>query len=394
MKTMKYKFLHPIQGFFLMVLCFTFFSLHSIEMFGVIGRVSLAIAVAGISILTVLYLYLAKSIPKIVLYLLLVVLFVVFIYAASCFYSPDPIKAAYRAFQFSLTVVVLLGAYLYGKTSSKGTVVSWLPALSVASMVAIIFLNGSLQLSAAFQNPNALGMSGFILLALGVFGGRGRLSGWVIAFLALVLIFLSGSRASLLAALISLITYCLLPILRTSSSVYASYLIALLAFGFWSVCFVTGLVAEDLMRLADDLSREYLNKRIESGRNLVWEHVLELVVEKPFLGWGGGIDLSDVSEWEYSVHNLFLQVLFQTGLVGLFGVLLMIMLIWIGLFKASETSYGRASASSFIGLLVLQFFEISLFQNNLALSFPIIVLVGFSMGYRERLFKRSDPLIV
>lgn len=117
-------------------------------------------------------------------------------------------------------------------------------------------------------------------------------------------------------------------------------------------------------------------------------------MEKPFFGWGGGIDLSDVSEWEYSVYNLFLQVLFQTGLVGLFGVLLMIMLIWVGLFKASETSYGRASTSSFIGLLVLQFFEISLFQNNLALIFPVVVLVGFSMGYRERLFKRSYPLIV
>lgn len=43
------------------------------------------------------------------------------------------------------------------------------------------------------------------------------------------------------------------------------------------------------MAYFDALSREYFNKRIESGRNEVWSHVVELIKEKPFWGWGGGL---------------------------------------------------------------------------------------------------------
>lgn len=70
----------------------------------------------------------------------------------------------------------------------------------------------------------------------------------------------------------------------------------------------------------------------------------------------------------------------QVGLVGLFGVIFLILILWFGLFSVACDRYGRVAASSFVGLLVVQFFEVSFFQNNLALSLPIMILVGVALG--------------
>ncbi|WP_313477107.1 O-antigen ligase family protein [Stutzerimonas kunmingensis] len=379
----KLGLLSPLQGSFLLVLCFTFFSLHSIETLAFAGRVSLAVSVLGIATLGTLFLYRDRKLPKYLVCLIFVSVAISLMYTTSFFNIYGWQKSVFRGVQVAVTVAVLLCAFLYGKTPQAlfNKCLFWVASFSFIILVVLEFFGG-----AGFQNPNSLGMAGYVLFSFFMFSGRGGFWGWILGLCAIGHIVLSGSRASLLATLAFVITYWAIPFLRRNKNIYIFYLLAFLSLGFFAVLFITGIAAEDWMIAIDGLSQKYFNKRIESGRNEIWAHVMGLIGEKLFFGWGGGVELSDLSNWKYSVHNLYLQVLLQVGLVGLLGIILLIFIVWYGLFEVAEDAFGRVAISSFLGLLALQFFEISLFQNNLALSLPIMVLVGLAMA------KKTTPV--
>lgn len=368
----------PLLGVFLLVLCCGFFSLHSLEVFSLIGRVALAVSVLGITSLGALVLCIERKLPKYLVGLIFISIFIFLIYAISSFNDFDWQKSLFRGIQVAVTAAVLVAAFMYGKASHAmfDRSLYWTALFSL--LVVLVF---SLVFDGfGFQNPNSLGMAAYVLLSIFVFTSRNGFWRWTLSVLAIWLIVWSGSRASLLAAIAFFVTYGAAPLLKKNKSIHLLYMFALFGFGFFAILFVTGVVAEDWLLMADGFSRDHFNKRIESGRNEVWTHVMGLIYEKPFLGWGGGVELSDLSEWEFSVHNLYLQVLLQIGLVGLLGTVTFIFIVWYGLYYVASAPAGRVAISSFTGLLTLQFFEVSLFQNNLALSLPIVVLIGLALG--------------
>lgn len=350
------------------------------EWLGLTGRLGLVTAVMLVSAIAFVCVLRKKYLPRHLLLIITVAVSIFTLYLTSSLNSLAPNIAIYRGGQVVLTVLVLIGAYYFGNSSSIVSFGNWLFSFSVLAIFFLLLSIGYFEAQNVFLNPNTLGMAGYLLLCLTVFGGKQGFARGVISLFALLIVILSGSRASLLACLIFFFTYLFFPIFRRNKFVYYLYIFLILGSGFWVVLFVTGSISEELLGFVDALSREYLNKRIESGRNLVWAHVISLVAEAPYWGWGGGIELSDLSEWEFSVHNLFLQVSLQSGLVGLVLFMLLILVIWGALYGVASNRYARVAASAFAGLLTLQFFEITLFQNNLALSFPIIVIVGLALG--------------
>lgn len=373
----KFRSCSPILGGFLLILCFAFYSLHSFEYFALAGRAALVSSIIGIVVVGGIVLFKTRKLPAYLVWLVYFSMAVFFIYALSSYEW----RSLFRGLQVVITIAIVLSAFLYGAHSSVlfGRLLFWSSFFSLLVLIVFgsLFFEGA---RASFQNANSLGLAGYVLLSLIMFSYGGGFWKWILSLLAVWLIVLSGSRASLLAVLMFFITYWAMPLLRKYQAIFVIYLLLLLGGGFFLILFVTGVVAEDWMAYFDALSREYFNKRIESGRNEVWSHVIELIKEKPFWGWGGGVVLSDLSQWDYSVHNLYLQVLLQVGLVGLFGVIFLILILWFGLFSVACDRYGRVAASSFVGLLVVQFFEVSFFQNNLALSLPIMILVGVALG--------------
>jgi O-antigen ligase len=63
-----------------------------------------------------------------------------------------------------------------------------------------------------------------------------------------------------------------------------------------------------------------------SGRNIIFENALEAYSRNPFFGAGFGSKLNPYSSGEASVHNVFLQVIGETGLIGL-GLLIIVLAI-------------------------------------------------------------------
>jgi O-antigen ligase len=97
--------------------------------------------------------------------------------------------------------------------------------------------------------------------------------------------------------------------------------------------FVLGIVVFIIVLLF--LNIESLDKRFEqlmagnsSHRTEIWLYTLELIKQKPILGWG--IDSFSVNGWQKitSVHNHLLELLLDTGIVGLITFLLLLGLIF------------------------------------------------------------------
>src|SRR5690606_34902915 len=122
-----------------------------------------------------------------------------------------------------------------------------------------------------------------------------------------------------------------------------------------------------------------------SGRDILWKEITEAIKQKPLLGYGTGIQPSQVVGIDISSHNLYLQTALQNGFIGLFLLLLIFFVIWMAYFKSKKEYMTRLSASFFIGILIDQSFEVALTQNKMdnALMFWLIISVGISVSLNK-----------
>src|SRR5690606_5121720 len=117
-----------------------------------------------------------------------------------------------------------------------------------------------------------------------------------------------------------------------------------------------------------------------SGRNEVWPLVVELINQKPILGWGGGVDLKNLTYFEYSTHNMYLQTALQIGYIGPILIFTFYYLFWMNLWKYRFCSNILGVNAIFLWLISIQNFEVTLLQNNLAMSVPAICLMAYIIG--------------
>ena len=114
-----------------------------------------------------------------------------------------------------------------------------------------------------------------------------------------------------------------------------------------------------------------------SGRNIIFQNALVAFSENPIFGAGVGSKLNPFSSGEASVHNVFLQALGETGLLGL-CLLLLILTITV-------TRY--CPRTSFPALACL--FMVSLTDNHfLAVQFHLTVGLMYLSLLRDRKNRR------
>ena len=114
--------------------------------------------------------------------------------------------------------------------------------------------------------------------------------------------------------------------------------------------------------------RDYLpligEKSAFSGRDVIWLDIFAEVSTNNFRGFGLGSLPGGVLEGVYeglSAHNGFLQILYQTGLVGLAVFLGACAFVIVGV--SSRDDYG-VSVGIFLGVLIHESFEVMLTQNH------------------------------
>ena len=124
---------------------------------------------------------------------------------------------------------------------------------------------------------------------------------------------------------------------------------------------------------------QYTGKNLLSGRNEIWQFLIPYIQQKPLLGWGGGVNIDDISYFSYSAHNAYIQYIIQVGLLGLSFIFLFFGLIWMYIID-NKNIYSRYCLGFVFWIFFVQNFEITFLQNNIALSLPILILLSYFLG--------------
>ncbi|MFY9268576.1 MAG: O-antigen ligase family protein [Candidatus Manganitrophaceae bacterium] len=219
------------------------------------------------------------------------------------------------------------------------------------------------QVMGPFKYYNAFGhyLAYHFLVALAVFwreeDNRLKFLLGVVLFLQLALILLSQSRTAIAAVVIG--TVCFLLMMRRIQTIFAYSLAAVLLF--W------GLNQQAFFsRLTTILDPETYTSGM--GRKEIWKDTILWIQERPWVGHGYGVNLFSKTaqlnarpeNWVHA-HNLILELLFESGIIGLAAYLLL---------------FSRAAAGSVR------------FRGNPTLYpiLPSLFLLIFALGLTEPLF--------
>lgn len=383
-------------GLLVACLLVSFLGVHDSEAVSILGRVTLLVGSAGFGGLALGLIAVSPVTTKHLAVVCSLLLSLLGLYMATAL-AQDPIQAAGRVTQLFIVVSVI---YVTARVAAEGGTQRVLAiGASVASLVLLILAAGAVTAgfgqswAAGLRNPNALGMTAFMLLFFVLANAyymrpiRALPLAALPFMLSLVIVVSSGSRASFLSLIVASIVYMGWRVVVRSRLRYWSL--------FWGVLFICGLATAIIsqvlpvawLEVVDAMSREYFGKRLFSGREDIWIFALEAIAERPFLGWGAGIRLSDIAEWHLSVHNFYLQVALQVGLVGLILVIASFAIVWRVMWSARNHGVIRVTGAYIAGTLILQTFEVTLTQNNLAFGLPFWSLTGLAVGivYRDRM---------
>lgn len=310
------------------------------------------------------------------------VVFGAFLFLLS-FQGPSPMLGMQRAFQaFCVLGILYYGFYLgvIGLAPRVLEVIVFvffvLLVVHTALYLAGVNYSDHNNYSGLLLNSNVFGMwvVTFGTIALGVV--KNRLSIIAVFILVLFLVLASGSRSSLLALVVALSIYIISwRVVRAVLFKY-SFLLFICAF---SIGVIYATLFFDLGQYNQDVV-DVTGKNLQSGRHLIWPAVMEQLMKTPWFGLGSGASLSDIVDRSLSSHNAFLQTLMQNGFVGLVLMVLVIFSVYFSIFKISSQRYFKLALASFSVLLIIQSFEVTIFQNNLALSYPVWVVVGLLLG--------------
>lgn len=273
--------------------------------------------------------------------------------------------------KFLLTYVLAVRVY----TNEKAVIrLFW--GLTASSMVVSVYA----MLGYLYGLPGATWGEG---QPLGPFGHYNPLGHYLALHLLIVVaVFINEKKYTLKFVALSIIPFqfMLLMLTRSRTSVVAFFI------GIVSLLFLQRKVrsifvfALILLTLAVGLSNRGLLERFKTvldpavyksgmlGRKEIWRNTLSWVKEYPWLGHGYGVNMflkkakeNDRPPWELHAHNLYIQILFESGILGLVAYLLLF-------FMAAGEAFWLRKRSTFNTVL-----------------FPVFVLIFF-LGMTEVFF--------
>lgn len=230
------------------------------------------------------------------------------------------------------------------------------------------------------RNPNITGifLSCLLFFPLAVFS-KVTLKGKLLLGIGIACTILLTYAATSRGVLLVLLTVAGARIvLILSRKLYSSLFYLVMAFNAVFLL-VYGLLANSSYFTAlNDWSLEYFGKSFFSGREDIWIPALKYGLEEPFLGHWIGVSPGDYMEGTHYVHahNQYLQIFLESGFLGLASFVILLFGIWKVYQKGLDSSIVSWSSCFFLGFLVYQNVEISLFFNMEAVGLLQWVIIG------------------
>lgn len=319
--------------------------------------------------------FLAGSIPLIAVYML------------GALRQPE-MQSLVHVAQLVLVVAFTAGFSLFQWGGRNLMPLMWSSLLLLgSSAVQWLLVDRSFGFSGAFSHRNALAFASYALLYIPLnlirYVRRNvllRAGNAVTISSGIVLLVVTSSRSSWIAALASVAVYATWPFFTRSRFRYwVLFLLAIAAAVGGTATYILSVDAVWGAQL-NELLVEWTGRRLFSGRNLFWGDLLNAIQAKPLIGYGAGALAENFTDYGWSSHNLYLQVTLQVGLVGLVALFMFFATIWHLLWAGRGSRMARLSAAFFIGILLREVFEVSMIQNNLQSGVFAWLIVAAGLG--------------
>jgi O-antigen ligase len=135
----------------------------------------------------------------------------------------------------------------------------------------------------------------------------------------------------------------------------------------------------DVGQSINQLFRSYTGANFFSGRNTIWEASYRYIADAPYFGYGLNSDVQRLPGVDKSVHNTYLYILIQGGIVGLLLFYFFILSLWKKYYRYLNHHITRLSASYLIGFLIYINFEVSLIGNTAGSSIFMWLVIGIGL---------------
>lgn len=282
---------------------------------------------------------------------------------------------------------VLFGLYISTIvwTKYKIKLVYILVTLYISLHFIIWILSGFPQLFTSFY-PNSNTFGPYIFLSLyfiffKIQQTKFTVIDLLILMATLVLILASDARSILISAIIGLFIFIFWKIISRSKFIATIvYMIAIIII--LSMIFVYPQLPQwQYFHIIEEWMLETFNKSLMSGREEIWIVILELINQKPFFGYGPDAIPAELIYENYSTHNLYLNIAMQSGILGLIIFIVLFYAIFITFVKSKESKTVRLAVAFLFTILVHQFFEITLIQNQLSIGLIQWTIIGIGLGF-------------
>lgn len=262
--------------------------------------------------------------------------------AISIVWSVTPIRTVIETMHLVLYLLVFIFAQLISKDGRDKLIrvlFIVVAGIAILGFFEYLFMTGNrIQSTFTNANPFAIFMVMFFLLALSMSIRSNSKHLYVLSSIFATAIFLSGSRAALLSLLMSsIIVFIQIPRTSLRKAFISTAIVFIVALSLSQVmAFLSGFLVEKIgfgQSIFDQLIRKDTLLSVSvNGRLEFWRVAWKLFANRPLIGYGQGSYYSTyhieygLNQW-YSrfAHNNFLQILSETGLIG---IVLFLMFIW------------------------------------------------------------------
>lgn len=269
------------------------------------------------------------DIPELFFYVGTVALFLF-----SCFFSLETTYSLSRLISFVLITLTCYNYFLSLKDREEMFVAIKLMGIIflIYEILNFIFIGSSMggRSRGITGNPNSLGVWSNIAFLFAIYfflnvkTKRSKCFMVILMVISVLTAIASGSRTYTIAILLN-IFFATQLLLTRKTRVW-----------FWLIAILSILIGFSAFK-GILMNIQGINRLLTEGRDRgdIWDAGLKLVREKPLLGWGYGISqqlntqeylgyIDGYTSYGMAFHNSFLTVLIETGLVGLFFIVMLI----------------------------------------------------------------------
>lgn len=267
------------------------------------------------------------------------------------------------------TIFLFLGAFILRNINFMYKVDK---ALVIGAFLFLFIASTHFFVTPVFNNTNYIGVCGLIFFV--IFASRQTKFFYILAFLCLILIFLSGTRSAILGLVVG---YFLFKIFNFKGLLrfFLIFSLVIICILFFNSGYYDYLNSDAFAQAVIDKT----GKRLESGRFEIWDLIFSRMDFFDYMfGLGGGTNYESILGSKLSAHSGYVYIISSYGVVGLFLFLMASILSLIELFRNKY----YFSFLLFVALLFREIFEVTLLHN----SFPIALLfwVFISNGYLDK----------